>query len=892
MDPSNQKAPEYQENGQDRFDPNFTDAVINAIGPNVPERTRFVMGKLIRHLHDFIREVELTNEEWFEGVRFVNSIGKTTTNTRNEAHRISDVLGVESLVDEIAHKHINESGETPTSSTILGPFWSPHSPFRELGDTIVRNEHPDGQKTLMHGVVMDLDTKKGIPNAVIDIWQASANGKYDFQDPENQEANNLRGKFTTNEKGEYWYYCYKPTAYSLPTDGAAGQLFKTLDRHPFRPAHIHLMVSAENYKPLITQLYPRDDQWVSNDTVFAVKDDLLLDFKPSQDPKAQLDLTYNVTLAPAGKKTTRLEGIPRFMRVPYAPSTAPNAESQQIYTRIAERRKPRPLIPLDLALLHNPAVADGWNSFIGAIRTQTTLPANLKELAIARIAVLNHAVHEWDVHAALALQAGVSKAVLQTVLDLPVCERGGVVVKGGLLEGFSAAECAVLVYTDQMTVGVQVEEEVVDMVKACFGEDAAMVVELTATVAAYNAVTHHRHASTKHPTNFTPPTQSDLDELRDTVREFTRREIPEALAAQTDKENAFPNELWAKFGEAGFLGITADEAYGGLAMGYQAHCVVMEELSRASGSIGLSYAAHSQLCVNQLMLNGSAAQKEKYLPGLIRGEQIGALAMSEHGAGSDVVSMKTVAEEVDGGYLLNGTKMWITNGPDAHTIVVYAKTNPSAGSKGITAFILDTTQSSGFSVANKLDKLGMRGSNTGELVFENVFIPAENVLGTLNRGVTVLMEGLDLERLVLSAGPLGLMQAALDNVLPYTHQRKQFGIPIAHNQLVQGKLADMYTKFRASSAFTYSVARAVDDAHESPLVRTQDCAGAILYAAERASEVAADAVQLMGGMGYMNEVPVGRILRDAKLYEIGAGTSEVRRMVIGRAFNKEWKQEV
>lgn len=309
------QAPNYQDAGKHRFDPNFTDAVIGAIGPNVPERRRFVLSSMIRHLHDFIREVELTNDEWFEGVRFVNSIGKTTTNTRNEAHRISDVLGVESLVDEIAHKHINESGEAPTSSTILGPFWSPHSPFRDLGDSIVRNEHADGQKTLMHGVVRDLDTKKGIPNAVIDIWQASANGKYDFQDPENQEPNNLRGKFTTNEKGEYWYYCYKPTAYSLPTDGAAGKLFEAMERHPFRPAHIHLMVSADNYKPLITQLYPRDDQYVTNDTVFAVKDDLLLDFKPSNDPKAKLDLEYNVTLAPSGKKTTRLEGIPRLPNV-------------------------------------------------------------------------------------------------------------------------------------------------------------------------------------------------------------------------------------------------------------------------------------------------------------------------------------------------------------------------------------------------------------------------------------------------------------------------------------------------------------------------------------------------------------------------------------------------
>ncbi|KAH7091370.1 Intradiol ring-cleavage dioxygenase [Paraphoma chrysanthemicola] len=924
MDPNTQTAPEYQDGKKHRFDPNFTAAVIGAMGPGVSDRNRFVLSSLITHLHDFIREVELTNEEWFDGVRFVNSIGKTTTNTRNEAHRISDVLGVESLVDEIAHMHINESGETPTSSTILGPFWSPHSPFRDLGDTIIRNPHPDGQTALMHGVVRDLDTKKGIPGAVIDIWQASANGKYDFQDPENQEPNNLRGKFTTNENGEYYYYCYKPTAYSLPTDGAAGQLFTVMDRHPFRPAHIHLMVSAEGYKPLITQLYPRDDKWVTNDTVFAVKDDLLLDFKPSNDPKAKLDLLYNVTLAPTGKKTGRLDGIPRLpnvfdessrflprtsslrttshfrsfstllsvkMRVPYAPSEPPNEEARPIYERIAERRKPRPLIPLDLALLHNPSVADGWNSFIGAIRTKTSVPEALKELAISRVAVLNKAVHEWDVHAGLALKAGVTKETLQAVFDSPVNGRGwkrndwGSGVLG-------EQEKAVLVYTDQMTIGVEVEDETSEALGKFL--DDKQVVELTATVAAYNAVTAisaRRHASTKHPTNFAPPSQADLDELRESVREFARREIPEEVAAKTDHDNAFPNDMWQKFGEAGFLGITADEEFGGLAMGYQAHCVVMEELSRASGSIGLSYAAHSQLCVNQLMLNGNAEQKKKYLPGLISGEQIGALAMSEHSAGSDVVSMKTTAKEVDGGYLLNGTKMWITNGPDAHTIVVYAKTQPDAASKGITAFIVETS-TKGFSITKKLDKLGMRGSNTGELVFDDVFVPKENVLGQINRGVRVLMEGLDLERLVLSAGPLGLMQASLDTVLPYTHQRKQFGIPIAHNQLIQGKLADMYTKFRASQSFTYSVARAVDESHANPEVRTQDCAGAILYAAERASEVAADAVQLMGGMGYMNEVPVGRILRDAKLYEIGAGTSEVRRMVIGRAFNKEWKQEI
>lgn len=394
-----------------------------------------------------------------------------------------------------------------------------------------------------------------------------------------------------------------------------------------------------------------------------------------------------------------------------------------------------------------------------------------------------------------------------------------------------------------------------------------------------------RAASTsKHPKDFVPPSQADLVELRERVQEFTRREISPEVAAHTDKSNAFPNEMWEKLGSAGLLGITADEDVGGLGMGYQAHCVVMEELSRASGSIALSYAAHSQLCVNQLQLNGSPEQKAKYLPGLIEGSKVGALAMSETGAGSDVVSMRTKAEEVDGGYLLNGTKMWITNGPDADVVVVYAKTVPDGGSKGITAFIVET-KTNGFSCARKLDKMGMRGSNTGELVFENVFVPKENVLGKVNGGVRVLMEGLDLERLVLSAGPLGLMQAALDVTLPYAHTRKQFNTPIGQFQFVQGKMADMYTKFQASRAYTYATARAVD---EEGIVRTQDCAGAILYAAERATEVALDAIQVLGGMGYTEEMPASRILRDAKLYEIGAGTSEVRRMVIGRAFNKEY----
>ncbi|EAL91706.1 isovaleryl-CoA dehydrogenase [Aspergillus fumigatus Af293] len=398
-----------------------------------------------------------------------------------------------------------------------------------------------------------------------------------------------------------------------------------------------------------------------------------------------------------------------------------------------------------------------------------------------------------------------------------------------------------------------------------------------------------RSLATKHPKGFVPPTEDELLELRERVQEFTRREIPEEVAARTDSQNEFPAEMWRKLGDAGFLGVTANEEYGGLGMGYQAHCIVMEELSRASGSIALSYAAHSQLCVNQLSLNGTEEQKARFLPGLLSGEKIGALAMSEHSAGSDVVSMKTTAKAVDGGWVLNGTKMWITNGPDADYIVVYAKTEPEKGSKGISAFVVEKTFK-GFSCARKLDKLGMRGSNTGELVFEDVFVPKENLLGELNKGVRVLMEGLDLERLVLSAGPLGIMQAALDLVLPYTHTRKQFGAPIAHNQLIQGKLADMYTKLSASRAYTYATARHIDNsaATGEVSIRTQDCAGAILYAAERATECALDAIQLMGGNGYINEIPAGRLLRDAKLYEIGAGTSEIRRMVIGRAFNKEY----
>lgn len=284
-----------------RFDPNFTDSVINAMGPKTDPRTRVVMASLIRHLHDFTREVELTVDEWMAGVKFINLIGQTTTATRNEAHRMSDILGLESLVDEIAHKHVNESGEEPTSSSILGPFWSPNAPFRENGGSIIQSPH-NGQVTLMHGVITDLDTKKPIPGAVIDIWQASSNGRYDFQDPENQTPNNLRGKFRCNENGEYWFYCLKPTAYSLPTDGAAGVLFQALDRHPFRPAHIHLMITAPGYKTVTTQIYPRDDPYVPNDTVFAVKDDLLIDFTPSNDKNAELDLVYNVKLAPKDKE--------------------------------------------------------------------------------------------------------------------------------------------------------------------------------------------------------------------------------------------------------------------------------------------------------------------------------------------------------------------------------------------------------------------------------------------------------------------------------------------------------------------------------------------------------------------------------------------------------------
>jgi len=336
-------------------------------------------------------------------------------------------------------------------------------------------------------------------------------------------------------------------------------------------------------------------------------------------------------------------------------------------------------------------------------------------------------------------------------------------------------------------------------------------------------------------------------------------------------------ELWQQMGEVGLLGITVEEEYGGAGMGYLEHVLAMEEVSRASASVGLSYGAHSNLCVNQIRRNGNEDQRKKYLPKLISGEHVGALAMSEPGAGSDVVSMKLRADKVDGGYVLEGNKMWITNGPDADVLVVYAKSDPHAGARGITAFLIEK-DFDGFSTAQKLDKMGMRGSNTGELVFQDCFVPEENVIGPLNEGVKVLMSGLDYERAVLSGGPLGIMQACMDVVMPYVHEREQFGQPIGEFQLIQGKLADMYTKMNASKAYVYAVAKACDRDQTT----RKDAAGAILYSAERATEMALDAVQILGGNGYINEYPTGRLLRDAKLYEIGAGTSEIRRMLIGR----------
>lgn len=366
------------------------------------------------------------------------------------------------------------------------------------------------------------------------------------------------------------------------------------------------------------------------------------------------------------------------------------------------------------------------------------------------------------------------------------------------------------------------------------------------------------------------------DMLRDSVADFAQSKIA-PIAAEIDTSNEFPMDLWPAMGEMGLLGVTVDEKFGGAGMGYLEHVVAMEEISRASASVGLSYGAHSNLCVNQIHRNGNDAQKAKYLPKLVSGDHVGALAMSEPGAGSDVVSMKLRADRADGGYVLNGSKMWITNGPDADVLVVYAKTDMDAGSRGITAFLIEK-DFDGFSTAQKLDKLGMRGSNTGELVFQDCFVPEENIVGELGRGAAVLMSGLDYERAVLSGGPLGIMQACMDIVMPYVHEREQFGQPIGEFQLIQGKLADMYTKMNASKAYVYAVAKACDRDQTT----RKDAAGAILYSAERATEMTLDAIQILGGNGYINEYATGRLLRDAKLYEIGAGTSEIRRMLIGR----------
>jgi isovaleryl-CoA dehydrogenase len=367
-----------------------------------------------------------------------------------------------------------------------------------------------------------------------------------------------------------------------------------------------------------------------------------------------------------------------------------------------------------------------------------------------------------------------------------------------------------------------------------------------------------------------------IELLRASVRAFAEQELA-PRAAEIDRSNQFPADMWRKMGELGLLGITVDEEYGGANMGYLAHIVAMEEISRASASVGLSYGAHSNLCVNQIRRNGSAAQKKKYLPKLISGEHVGALAMSEPGSGSDVVSMKLSAVKQGGRYVLNGSKMWITNGPDADTLVVYAKTDLSAGPRGITAFLIEKGFK-GFSTAQKLDKLGMRGSNTCELVFQDCEVPEENILGGLNKGVVVLMSGLDYERAVLSGGPLGIMQACMDVVVPYVHERQQFGQPIGEFQLMQGKLADMYTTLAACRAYVYSVGQSCDRGETTRM----DSAGAILYAAEKATWMAGEAIQALGGNGYINDYPTGRLWRDAKLYEIGAGTSEIRRMLIGR----------
>jgi len=372
-----------------------------------------------------------------------------------------------------------------------------------------------------------------------------------------------------------------------------------------------------------------------------------------------------------------------------------------------------------------------------------------------------------------------------------------------------------------------------------------------------------------------------IDMLRDSVRDFAAREVA-PCAAEIDRANEFPADLWRKLGDLGLLGITVEEEYGGSALGYLAHIVAMEEISRASASVGLSYGAHSNLCVNQIRRNGSRTQKQKYLPGLISGKHVGALAMSEPNAGSDVVSMKLRAERKGDRYILNGSKMWITNGPDAHTLVVYAKTDVNAGPRGITAFIVERGYT-GFSTAQKLDKLGMRGSNTCELVFQDCEVPEENVLGLVNDGVRVLMSGLDYERAVLAGGPLGIMRACLDAVVPYLHERVQFGQAIGEFQLMQGKVADLYTTMNACRAYVYAVGAACDRGETT----RKDAAGAILYASEKATWMALEAIQCLGGNGYINDYPTGRLLRDAKLYEIGAGTSEIRRWLIGRELFSE-----
>ncbi len=371
------------------------------------------------------------------------------------------------------------------------------------------------------------------------------------------------------------------------------------------------------------------------------------------------------------------------------------------------------------------------------------------------------------------------------------------------------------------------------------------------------------------------------DMLRDTVASFAAEQIA-PRAAEIDRSDSFPRDLWPRLGDLGLHGITVEEDWGGANMGYLEHCVAMEEVSRASASVGLSYGAHSNLCVNQIRRNGTDAQKARYLPRLISGEHVGALAMSEPGAGSDVVGMRLKAEKKGDRYVLNGQKMWITNADEAEVIVVYAKTDPDAGPRGITAFIVETN-AQGFSIAQKLDKLGMRGSPTCELVFDNVEVPEDNVLGEVNKGVRVLMSGLDYERVVLAAGPLGIMQACMDVVVPYVHERKQFGQPIGEFQLMQGKLAEMYTRMNAARAYVYAVARTCDAGRAA----RKDAAGAILYAAETATWMALEAIQALGGMGYINDMPTGRLLRDAKLYEIGAGTSEIRRWLIGRELFEE-----